>query len=96
MSKSIVQFGFKKHHTIEETATIDCRVLRNPYKEGVPDEELIAKVRLTEGFEDLVQEGVQLLAKHDIIYVGCMYGKHRSGAVAQEIARLVPDCTIIK
>ena len=83
--KVIQQFGFKFKSPIG--AVLDCRVLPNPFKHGVPDEVLIERVRGLEGFNELVQKGVQLLAKHDEIYVGCAFGRHRSGAVAQEIAR---------
>lgn len=86
--KTIVQFGYKDvvESSLAGYPVVDCRVIRNPFVRNVPDEVLIERVRKAVGFEDVVKLGVQLIASNDRIYVGCLYGKHRSGAVAQEIA----------
>ena len=87
MSKIIHQFGFKWFQPPEGVAVLDCRILQNPFKRGTPDNILIETVRALDLFEVTVLGGMQLLAIHDEIYVGCAFGKHRSGAVSQELAK---------
>lgn len=82
----INQFGIKNIAPPKGVPLVDCRVLPNPFQRGVSDSVLIQRVRALAGFEELVEKGVQLLAKHNEIYVFCLYGKHRSGAVSQEIS----------
>ena len=89
MTKTIKQFGFKNitdPFKLKGLPVLDCRVIKNPFVRGLPDAFMIEVVRKHPLFEQVVQEGVQLLAKHDTIFVGCLFGKHRSGAVSQEIA----------
>ena len=88
MGKTIVQFGFRNilHSMLQGKVVLDCRVLRNPYKPGVPDETLIARVEQDPLFKALVARGVDLLTNHyDRLYIGCEFGRHRSGAVAHAI-----------
>lgn len=66
---------------------IDCRIIRNPYFEGITMEQAEAKVRKDPNFEPEVARGLRLLSTNDVLVVGCLYGKHRSVVVATEIAR---------
>jgi RNase adaptor protein for sRNA GlmZ degradation len=88
MSKKIVQFGFKhvSPASMNWGPVIDCRDLPNPYRYGVPDESLKQKVRKADGFLPKVREVVVALDEHDVVYVGCYGGKHRSAAVAEQAA----------
>lgn len=86
MTKTIVQFAFKQLQP-HGLPTIDCRVLPNPYQKGIPDTVLRERVRALPNFEDVVNAGVELLSEKDKIWVGCLYGRHRSVAVAEEIAK---------
>jgi RNase adaptor protein for sRNA GlmZ degradation len=88
MSKQIYQFGFKNvdENKLRGEAVLDCRIIKNPFVRGIPDAVLIEKVRTNPLFEQVVKQGVQMLKTNDSIFVGCLFGKHRSGAVAQEIA----------
>ena len=90
MSKVIVQFGFKfiDKERLYGIPVLDCRVLKNPFSKFLSDEAQKQIVRDNPHFKEVVDAGMQLLAKHDKIFVGCLYGKHRSGAVAEELARL--------
>ena len=90
MSKTIIQFGYKNSNTMpKDIPLVDCRVLRNPYIPGVADDILKEKVKYLPGFGDMVKAGVFLLRTNDTIGIGCLYGKHRSGAVAESIAKLI-------
>lgn len=86
--KTIIQFAFTKvdESELPEELVVDCRCIRNPYRKGVADGVLRAEVRKSAGFLEAVFKGVALLEKSDVIYVGCAYGRHRSVAVAEEIA----------
>jgi RNase adaptor protein for sRNA GlmZ degradation len=87
--KTIYQFGYRNSQPPEGFPTVDCRTIPNPWTRGdnASDEERKAKVRLDPRFESLVDHGVSLLESWDLIAVGCVFGKHRSGAVADEIAK---------
>lgn len=90
--KVIRQFAYK--HTspelLEGRNVCDCRVLRNPWKPGVPDAQLIETVRRdTEGYDELVGEAFASLRDHDEILVGCQHGHHRSGAVVLGLTELL-------
>lgn len=91
MSKLIVQFGMRHHGDAaakHEIPLVDCRIIPNPYRRGarVSDDEQRAKVREEPQFEGLVRYGASLLKRRDVIGVACLYGRHRSVAVAEEIA----------
>ena len=95
--KTIVQFSFK-YATLDQLAgkcVVDCRVMTNPYKKHQSEEYLKNQVRKAPQFMQVVVEAVEALRNHDEVYVGCHYGKHRSGAVAEEVARLT-GATITK
>lgn len=89
MTKRIVQFGFEwvSPESMNWGPVLDCRVIQNPWVRGTPDEVLIRAVEKHPLFEEVVQQGIKMLEEHDVIYVGCQFGKHRSGAVATEIAK---------
>ena len=89
MNKRIIQFGFKNidKDKLRGVPVLDCRVMVNPFVRGLSDDVMIARVRANPLFEEVVQIGLQLLAKHDTVFVGCLFGKHRSGAVAAELAK---------
>jgi len=95
MSKTIIQFGYINKHP--EGPAIDCRVIPNPYKKGatLPEATYRARVRTHPLFLTLVNHGVQMLEDHDTLWVGCLYGVHRSGAVAEEIAAIT-GATIVR
>lgn len=83
----IIQFGFKKYAAPKGAGVVDCRVIPNPWLASRSDKTLRKLVEADPQFEGLVVKGVELLAQHGEVYIGCLYGKHRSGAVAQEVAR---------
>lgn len=87
----IIQFGYKyvRPEQLEGLPVLDCRVIPNPFQWGVADAVLIERVRTNPEFPKVVERGLQLIAEHGAVYVGCAYGKHRSGAVAQELASRV-------
>lgn len=88
--KKIIQFGYK--WAPEEKIghpVVDCRVIINPYEKGVPDEVLKARVRNAPGFYTCVDRAVKLFEHHDTVFIGCQFGKHRSGAVAERVAAVV-------
>jgi len=89
MRKRIYQFGFKffSPSALGWNPVVDCRIMRNPFRQGIPEDVLKADVRALPEFEGLVQYGMFHLNEVDVIYVGCLYGRHRSGAVAEEIAK---------
>lgn len=91
MSKLIVQFSIKHHGDAaakHEIPLVDCRIIPNPWRRGdrASDDERRAKVREEPQFEGLVRYGTSLLARHKAIGVACLFGRHRSVAVAEEIA----------
>lgn len=96
-NKTIIQFGYKNVNNIPKgIPLLDCRVISNPYKSGVSAEHLKAQVKLNPEFGKLVKHGVSLLHKNDTIGVGCLYGVHRSGAVSEELSKLIPGTKILK
>ena len=90
MTKTIVQFAYKyvSPESMNWGPVIDCRTMPNPYKKGFTDEYLKGEVRKTANFALIVKKALDALAEHDTIYIGCAFGKHRSGAVADEVANL--------
>ena len=88
MVKRIIQFAYKKVDPAVEgwSPVLDCRRLRNTYRSGVPDELLKQLVREQNIFPTVVADGMAMLEANDVIYVGCAFGKHRSGAVADALA----------
>lgn len=84
--KQIIQFGFSVHPVPDGVPIVDCRPLPNPHKE--PDRvKQRWIVRTHPLFKHLVEQALQLLATHDKIGIGCAYGIHRSGMVAEEVER---------
>lgn len=90
MSKTIKQFGYKfvDSANLRGLPVLDCRVIPNPFIRGVSDTFLKNKVREHPLFNTVVKEGLALLETHDTILVGCLFGKHRSGAVAEELSKI--------
>lgn len=89
MSAPVVyQFAYRR--TSVEIAwmdkVVDCRLMPNPFRHGVPDDVLRQRVRNLREFEPTVARGVQLIAQHGVVYIGCLFGRHRSVAVAEEVA----------
>ncbi len=90
--KTIYQFGFRNGPPKEEWGPVfDCRSLPNPFKRGVPDVQLRALVAANPRFPGIVQEAVSTLGQPGVqsIAIGCLFGKHRSGAVADAVAKLI-------
>ena len=87
--KKIVQFGFKfiDPMKLKGVPVLDCRVIKNPYSKFLSEDAQKEIVRNNPLFNEVVAVGVQLLSEHDKIFVGCLFGKHRSGAVSEEIAK---------
>lgn len=98
VTKTIIQFGVKHKDisTLGDIPYVDCRVLPNPYVKGVSDEVLKNRIKGFPEFKALVSKGEELLRFNDTIAVFCLYGIHRSGAVAEELARLFPGSKILK
>lgn len=104
--KTILQFGFKwmrtdsligKHGFGEDSPVVDCRVLKNPYSPSLSTDECMAMACMDPLFTRVVEEGLAGLSWSETIAVGCSYGKHRSGAVAREIARRFDgEVTVVK
>lgn len=88
--KVIYQFGVKNFDvtTLGNMPRLDCRILPNPFIRGVSDEILKETVKKLPAFAGLVSEGVKLLETHNKLAIFCLYGKHRSGAVAEAVARI--------
>ena len=88
MAKTIIQFAYRDMQLQEDiSSTLDCRDMNNPWRYGVADSVLRDRVRQDPKFEVMVANGVALLGTYDTIQVGCQYGKHRSVAIADEIAK---------
>lgn len=87
--KLIVQFGFKfaTAEQLKGKNIVDCRVIQNPYVKGVSSELLKTQVRQSPEFMQLVALAIKRLSTEDEVYIGCTFGKHRSGAVAEEVAK---------
>ena len=92
---TILQYSFKYDEIPDAAPIVDCRVIDNPYRKFKHEEDRYQAVRRSPKFESLVIKGVKLLQLTDIIVVACAYGKHRSGAVAEEIAKRT-GATIVK
>jgi len=84
---TIIWFAFKDHPLLARHPILDCRVLKNPFKYGVPDVVLKQNVTLDPNFSQVVQQGLDMLKESGVVYIGCQFGKHRSGAVIDEIAK---------
>lgn len=91
MTKSIVQFGYRTNPPPEvrekRMPVVDCRVIPNPFGRADSTEGRKAIVRKNPWFEPLVAAAVNILDTTDVVYIGCGYGRDRSGAVADEVAR---------
>jgi len=88
----VVSFGYKfqvPERTAGHTLWLDARCVTNPYKHGESDESMRARVLDDPGARRLVERGVQYLTDvpDAAVFVGCSYGRHRSVAIADEIAR---------
>jgi len=83
----IIQFGYKKHTPPKGAGVVDCRVIPNPWLASRSDRTLRKLVEADPQFPGLVEKAIKLLTKNGTVYIGCLYGKHRSGAVAQEVSR---------
>jgi RNase adaptor protein for sRNA GlmZ degradation len=83
---TIKQFGFKFVQPPEGAVVLDCRVIKNPFSRGIADQVLLERVRNSPGYAEVINQGLQLIAKNKEVWVGCLYGRHRSAAVAQELA----------
>lgn len=86
-NKQIHVFAYKFKRPMN-MPLVDCRVLPNPYKEGVPDDVLRERVRALPEFAPLVDRCVNLFNHYEDIGIGCLWGRHRSVAVASEVARI--------
>jgi RNase adaptor protein for sRNA GlmZ degradation len=89
---TVFQFGFQRWphaHALPALWVVDCRTIENPKRkrENKTDEQLKQMVRENPLFEGLVQQGMRVLEQNTEVWVGCAWGKHRSGAVAEEIVR---------
>lgn len=80
------QFGFKFMDPPVGAAVLDCRVISNPFQQGLSQAHMLERVTKHPQFNVVVQRGLQLIAENDVVWVGCLYGRHRSGAVAQALS----------
>jgi len=90
--KQIIQFGYRVQQPVQGWPVVDCRVIPNPYMgfkatAVTSDEEYKAKARAHPQFEPLVREAIAHLLKGNVVQIGCLFGRHRSGAVAEEVQR---------
>lgn len=85
--KVIYQLGFKVDKIPKNLPIVDCRVIKNPFSRSLSDGEIIKKVYKDRHFRGLVEQGLELLRENDVIVVACLYGKHRSWAVADMVGR---------
>lgn len=85
----VVSFGYKFPPKPQASKTLDARIIDNPYVHGTPDDVMRAAVLDSTYAEQLIQRGVDFLTEfpESTLAVGCSYGRHRSVAVADEIAR---------
>lgn len=85
--KTIIQFGFSRHQPPSGVPVVDCRGITNPWRrdDRATDEQRFARVRSSSKFEPLVQEVLRQFEHQDVVAIGCAWGRHRSGAVAQEV-----------
>lgn len=86
--RRILQFGYRVATELPPDApVIDCRCISNPFARAKTDAERYALVRADPLFETLVLRVGRALLKHPVVAVGCGYGKHRSGAVVEEVVK---------
>ena len=83
---TVYQFSYKRHGRPTGWPTLDCRRL--------PNRMSVAAARRLPRFQAMVAEGVELLRVHGKLAVGCLYGRHRSVAVAEEIVRTMAGATM--
>ena len=83
---TVYQFSYKRHGRPTGWPTLDCRRL--------PNRMSVAEARRLPRFQAMVQEGVLMLQHFGKLAVGCMYGRHRSVAVAEEIVRTMTGATM--
>jgi RNase adaptor protein for sRNA GlmZ degradation len=79
-SYTIYQFSFKysEHKVPRGVKVVDCRTMKNCFN--------VKKATKAPQFEGLVMKGLKLLQKNRVVAFGCEQGKHRSVAVAEEVA----------
>ena len=87
--KTIYQLSFKYNNFPKGVPVVDCRVIENPYKRYLTDKARMEAVRRNRHFNPLVEKAVAYLGAGDEVVIACAYGKHRSGAVAEEVAKRV-------
>jgi len=77
----IYAFSFKnsRHKIPNGTPILDCRTMKNCFS--------VSKAQAAPQFPGLVAKGINILERQKVIACGCDYGKHRSVAVAEEIAK---------
>ena len=84
----IFQFSYKIDYPLPKSEyTVDCRIIPNPHSKAATPEGRKAIARQDPHFEDLVLKGIGVLKKQGWVAVGCLYGRDRSGAVAEEISK---------
>ncbi len=84
--KVIYQLSFKLDNLPKGVPIVDCRVIRNPFKRFLTDKARKEAVRNDRKFNDLVEKAITLLQENDEIVIACTHGRHRSGAIAEEVA----------
>ena len=87
MIGNIIQFGYKYQEPPVKAQVVDCRIIPNPWSPGISDVEAKHRVTSSGHFERLVARAVQLIAAGETVWIGCTFGRHRSGAVAEEVAK---------
>ena len=87
--KTIYQLSFKYNNFPKGVPVVDCRVIENPYKRYLTDKARMEAVRHDPKFNGLVEKAIEYLGANDEVVIACTHGKHRSGAVAEEVAKRV-------
>lgn len=81
----IVQFAFKSRCPPPGVVVIDCRVLLNPFRRGQSDAWHWEQVRKAVNFHEVVAKALLATATSKDVWIGCLYGKHRSVVVTRAV-----------
>ena len=93
MIKSVMSFGYSNGIPEDVDMIYDVRCFRNPYRRKSlrasdgRDERIRRYVLESPGVQEFIDEVIRFSAKEERVAIGCFGGRHRSVAIAEEIAR---------